>query len=181
MNNSDEYWENRLSMIIDKVKTWGIHIDGEVVKESEEEIEIKLPENLGLLRVDSNDAYITGLKRKDNYQKHKSPNYELRVFGWKDREKHPNMYRLNRTPKNLSVTIDDSHASAIEIHGTKSLFDNNKRFIKLEFFNVEENNFINNWNDMSEEEIKMYLSNIPESQHKRILIKELKAANILNP
>lgn len=173
-----EKWDSRLDMVIDNAKIWCIHIGGKIVKEDNEKIEIKLPENLGLLRIDSNGAFVTGLNVKNSHDTHKSPNYEMRVFGVKNMKRKNDMYKLNSPPKNISITIDETKASSIEIHGTGKMLSKENKYIKVEFYKKDDD-FVNNWSSMSSSEIKKYLNSIPDSNHKKMLKNELEKADLI--
>lgn len=175
-----EIWDSRLEMVIDKVEIWATHIGADVISKSSEHIEVELPECLGVLRVEDDRAYVTGIDRKDSFDVHERQENEMRVFGREDGETHYGMYQIEESPKNCSITIDDRYASALEIHATKSILSSNAHFIKVEFYKTGENDEqVQNWSDMSEEEIEEYLSKIPESNHKKILRRELEDSGFL--
>lgn len=153
----------------EEVETYCTHIGGKFISR-DSSLECHLPNSLGVIHISPEEAYIHGLQ--SNIES--SGEYEVRTNGVKNGSPDREIQSLT-SPKRIITTLDDTFGT-IEIHDCWDAMSKNGDMFRVEMHFDSDAVLAQNWGDMIPQKRGDKLSSLPDSHHKEIIIREIRAA-----
>lgn len=162
----------RIFQFEDEFQSWAEHIGGRFIKRPDS-FECILPNDAGVVHIDSDTAYIHGVTGTNA----QAGNYAIQTNGVKNGAPDETIQQID-DPKKLITTLDGEFGT-IELFNTWSPFDSDRDMVRIEVhFDKELDVAKDNWGQMTPKERGERLNALPESHHKQIIIQELKNSGL---
>lgn len=162
----------RIFQFEDEFESWTNHIGGRFIKRPDS-FECILPNDAGVVHIDSDKAYIHGLSGTAT----QAGEYAIQTNGVRDGTPDETIQHID-DPKKLITTLDGNFGT-IEIFNSWRPLNSDRDMFRVEVHFDEEINVVeDNWGEMTPEERGQRLNALPESHHKQIIIQELKSSGL---